>query len=267
MATADLALRAGLRVPMVRPPAALTRRAIADLHAQPDASSELVDRSHHGERLTILGERPGWLWVQGEDHYFGWIARGDTTPEPAVPNGSLVAVVAAEVRARPGGDADGTYLPAGVPVTVGRREREWVGCDAGWVRAADLVEAGLVPRRTPTADDLIATALPFLGTPYLWGGTSGLGIDCSGLVQQVYRLNGVGLDRDADQQALEGRPVDTPAPGDLLFFGAPRVTHVALSLGGDEFIHAPMRGGFVERRSIGPDRTPVAIRRYLADGG
>jgi cell wall-associated NlpC family hydrolase len=85
-------------------------------------------------------------------------------------------------------------------------------------------------------------------------------------VQQVYRLNGVGLDRDADQQALEGRPVDTPIPGDLLFFGTPAVTHVAMSLGGDDFIHAPMRGGAVEERKIGPDRTPVSIRRFLLDG-
>lgn len=84
-------------------------------------------------------------------------------------------------------------------------------------------------------------------------------------MQQVYRLNGVGLDRDADQQALEGRAVDAPVPGDLLFFGSPAVTHVALSLGGDAFIHAPLRGGYVEERSIGPDRIPVSIRRYLPE--
>lgn len=114
-------------------------------------------------------------------------------------------------------------------------------------------------------DDLIATARAFLGTPYLWGGTSGHGIDCSGFVQQVYRLNGVGLDRDADQQALEGRAVDTPIAGDLLFFGSPAVTHVAMSLGGDDFIHAPRRGGFVEEGKIGADRVPVSIRRYLVE--
>ena len=113
--------------------------------------------------------------------------------------------------------------------------------------------------------DLIATARAFLGTPYLWGGTSGHGIDCSGFVQQVYRLNGVGLGRDADQQALEGRAANTPNAGDLLFFGSPTVTHVAMSLGGDDFIHAPMRSGFVEERKIGADRVPVAIRRYLLE--
>lgn len=267
MAAADLAVRARARVPMLRPPAVLTRAAIADLRALPDPSSELVDRSHHGERLTVLGDRGAWLYVQGEDHYFGWIAAADTVADGTAVTGTLVAVLAAEVRPRPGVAPGGAYLPAGARVTVLRREGEWVECAAGWLPAAALVEADRLPHRPPAADDLIATALPFLGTPYLWGGTSGEGIDCSGLVQQVYRLNGVGLDRDADQQALAGRPVDTPAAGDLLFFGEPRVTHVALSLGGDEFIHAPLRGGFVERRRSGPDRTPIAVRRYLPDGG
>ena len=75
-------------------------------------------------------------------------------------------------------------------------------------------------QRYPTPDDIIATAESFIGVPYLWGGTSAHGIDCSGLTQRVYFLNGVGLDRDADQQALGGRPVDVARPGDLFFFGA-----------------------------------------------
>ncbi len=97
------------------------------------------------------------------------------------------------------------------------------------------------------------------------GGTSVAGIDCSGLTQQVYRLNGVGLPRDADQQALAGRRADERRPGDLLFFGSPHVTHVALSLGGDDFIHAPMTGRVVERSRLGPERTLVATRRYLME--
>ncbi len=114
-------------------------------------------------------------------------------------------------------------------------------------------------------DDLLATAESFLGVPYLWGGTSAHGIDCSGLTQQVYRLNGVGLDRDADQQALGGRPVDQARRGDLISFGAERVTHTALATGETTFIHAPEAGLTVQRGELGADRSRLrAIRRYLS---
>jgi cell wall-associated NlpC family hydrolase len=67
---------------------------------------------------------------------------------------------------------------------------------------------------------------------------------------------------------MEGRPVGTsPRPGDLLFFGDERVTHVAIATGEREFLHAPMSGGVVERQTLGPDRTIRAMRRYLADEG
>jgi cell wall-associated NlpC family hydrolase len=92
------------------------------------------------------------------------------------------------------------------------------------------------------------------------------GLDCSGFSQLVYRLNGVALDRDADQQAMEGRPVGTaPRPGDLLYFGDERVTHVAIATAEREFLHAPMAGGVVERQTLGPDRNIRAIRRYLSE--
>lgn len=269
MALADIAAgRTRLRVPMVRPPHAVTRVPVADLRAQPATDSELVDQSHYGERVTVLGERDGWLWVQGEDHYFGWIAREDTTALVERTTEILVAVLRAEVRDDPDVSSPPVALiPVGSTLLRWRHDGDGVETELGWLRQADLVLPEDLPHRAATPEDLIATARCYLGTPYLWGGTSGRGIDCSGFVQQVYRLNGVGLDRDADQQAVEGRAVDTPVAGDLLFFGSPAVTHVAMSLGGDDFIHAPMRGGFVEERKIGPDRTPVAIRRYVLEAG
>ena len=267
MALADIAAgRTRLRVPMVRPPRAVTRVPVADLRARPAAESELVDQSHYGERVTVLGERDGWLWVQGEDHYFGWIARDDTSALVERTTEILVAVLRAEVRDEPDVSSPPVALiPVGSTLLRWRHDGEAVETELGWLRQADCVEPGDLPNRAATPADLIATARAFLGTPYLWGGTGGHGIDCSGLMQQVYRLNGVRLDRDADQQAREGRPVTTPVAGDLLFFGSPTVTHVALSLGAADFIHAPMRGGFVEERTIAADRMPVAIRRFLVD--
>jgi cell wall-associated NlpC family hydrolase len=84
-------------------------------------------------------------------------------------------------------------------------------------------------------------------------------------VQQVYRLNGVALPRDADQQAMLGRRVEKARAGDLMFFGAETVTHVALATSATEFIHAPMKGGVVEHNRLGGDRKLLGIRRYLPD--
>ena len=253
------------RVAMVRPPKAIVVRGVVALRAAPDDASELVDEAQHGEVVTRFGDQGEWTYVQGRDLYFGWIrtaqlgGMGDGT-EPWV-----VGVPLADVRAA-ADPASGVVdqLPAGAALLVYEREGEWwhVRRDE-YVRVEDTVETVVLPHRYPTADDLLATAESFLGVPYRWGGTSARGIDCSGLTQQVYRLNGVGLDRDADQQALGGRPVDVARPGDLFFFGAERVTHTAIATGERTFIHAPESGKTVRRGELGDPLRLRVIRRYL----
>ncbi|WP_301128502.1 C40 family peptidase [Streptomyces cacaoi] len=101
-----------------------------------------------------------------------------------------------------------------------------------------------IPR--PSGDDLVRFAKKFLGLPYLWGGRSGFGVDCSGLTSTVYQAQGIELPRDADAQALHagGRKVakDDLAPGDLLFYahdsGTGAIYHVALYVGDDKMIEA-----------------------------
>jgi len=102
-----------------------------------------------------------------------------------------------------------------------------------------------------TSENVIRTARRFFGVPYLWGGTSAKGFDCSGFTKTVYFLNGVLLPRDASQQVMVGSIIDTGVDmenlntGDLLFFGSKatpeqeaRVTHVAIYLGRKKFIHS-----------------------------
>jgi hypothetical protein len=114
-----------------------------------------------------------------------------------------------------------------------------------------------------TPDSVVATARRFYGIPYLWGGTSAKGLDCSGFTKTVYFLHGIMLPRDANQQVLVGDPVTPDSDmanvraGDLLFFGSraregrkERVTHVGISLGGARFIH---EGGDVRINSLNPD--------------
>ena len=249
---------------MVRPPRAEVSHPIANLRARPDASSELVDQAHAGEALTILAESGGWAYVQGEDGYFGWIQRQLIRNDTQLSSQILVARHNAPIRREPSGSS---AVIGAVDAGVASNEAQggYVRCANGWLALADTVPSDQLPQRAPLPEDIVATAESFLGAPYLWGGTTAHGIDCSGLTQQVYRLNGVGLARDADQQALGGRPVDVARPGDLFFFGAERVTHTAIATGETAFIHAPQAGQSVLRGELGPDRSRLrAIRRYLA---
>src|SRR5690606_24908815 len=129
------------------------------------------------------------------------------------------------------------------------------------------------------------TAFQFMGRPYLWGGTSGKGVDCSGFTKMVYYLNGLELPRDASQQIRSG--VDVPLDdelsslehGDLSFIGykpdgstTNRITHVGIHLGNGRMIHSSQR---VQVESLQPDdpdfsrnrrETLVAAKRMIVDG-
>jgi gamma-D-glutamyl-L-lysine dipeptidyl-peptidase len=252
---------------MVAPPRGVVNRGVTAVRGEPNDSAELVDQAHYGEPMTCLGERNGWTYVQGPDLYFGWIRSTNVALSAERPDQWVVAVPLARARVRPSPDADAfDELPAGTPVGFGWKERHgdwWRIAPDGWLLVEETVERVALPHRYPTPADLLATAEPYLGVPYLWGGTSAHGIDCSGLTQQVYRLNGVGLDRDADQQALGGKPVDVAGPGDLFFFGKDRVTHTAIATGERTFIHAPQSGQRVERGELTEGSPLRAIRRYL----
>jgi len=258
---------------MVWPQTAIVRRDLADVRATPSADAELVDQTHYGEEVTVLGERDGWRYVQGADQYLGWLNLDDLAVFTGYAEKLVVAVLLADVRDTPRIDAPviarlpvGTAMPATKASPEGWREIHLgPGWRTGYVALKDLIDVRDLEHDYPTADDYLKTAESFIGVPYLWGGTTALGLDCSGFVQQVYRLNGVALPRDADQQAVLGRRVEEARAGDLMFFGAETVTHVALATSASEFIHAPMKGGVVEHSRLGGERKLLGIRRYLPD--
>ena len=154
-----------------------------------------------------------------------------------------------------------TQLVLGEPVQVIGTREDWcqVICPwqpssadprgyPGWVPAAHLGDAGTVDSPTPAAQArvtgpaLLAEARRHLGLAYLWGGMSFHGVDCSGLTSRVYAANGIALRRDADIQFTDprARAVERDAlqPGDLLFFGEKRITHVGIYVGGQRFLSA-----------------------------
>lgn len=113
---------------------------------------------------------------------------------------------------------------------------------------------------------MVDSAKKYLGVPYVWGGTSAQGLDCSGLVQKAYGDLGISLPRVAADQAKMGTAIPSLAqarPGDLLAFGSP-VDHIAIYVGNNQMIAAPEPGDKVKIQSV--YATPVSIRRIVPDG-
>jgi len=281
-------------------PWGLVRRAFANLRRTPGNGAELLAQGLFGEPVELLKHEPqdDWCFVRLADGYLGWMAGSglyecDRETAQAY-RASATALVVAELPATfsgwvvaGGNEPEGLRsgrLPFGVPVAVAERHLgmvrvNWEGEPPLWVCESDLIPMSRRPR--PDAAGM-ARALDlmgrFIGVPYLWGGETPLGFDCSGFAQTMMEFMGLRVPRDADLQCFAGRSVEgQPRPGDLLFFGskpseAPEVerwgaiTHVVVSLGGTEFIHSTQVLWGVQRNSLDPS-SPIYspwLREHLA---
>ncbi len=227
---------------------------VVDIRRGPEHSSELLTQAIMGETMVLLEEKGDWRLVMLDDGYHGWVrawssARftGEEILSYQERADAMVGAGVAYVLSAPGeGSLPVTDITAGSRVvtsgTDGNYTRvELPGGREGFIETARLEP---LPGGSPAREGVTRRAGRFLGIPYVWGGTSAKGFDCSGLVKRVFRMEGIETPRDADQQSAAGVAVDesSPAripPGALLFFGeGGRITHVAISTGGGRFIHS-----------------------------
>jgi cell wall-associated NlpC family hydrolase len=212
--------------------------AIVPLRGEPFSGAALLTQALKSERVTIYDRNSeGWAWGQlNSDGYVGWLPdRALSKPSTAAPTHKITAI---RTFAFPG---PSIKLPPvdtlllGTTLAVTREDGAFAVTSEG--RYLPLPHIGRIDHNE---DDFVAVAERFTGTPYLWGGKSSLGIDCSGLVQVALNAAGTGCPRDSDmQQDGLGRTLDAaeskrPQRGDLIFWKG----HVAIVRDVDTLVHA-----------------------------
>lgn len=251
---------------MMAPPAlAVVLTPVENMFSGPTDSADVVSQALLGDNVKVLKRETNaageaWVRIETPDTYPGWVLasslkflRPGDRPYAAAGRVFVVTGLMANVYREPDVTKHKPVLSAPLSAVLevaGDKGERWLEVrlpDDGraWIQKGDGIstQAPWAWPRRPAAD-MVALAKRLLGVPYLWGGTSPLGLDCSGFVQLIYKTNGVPILRDAGIQMDESGLIDVPKgqeqAGDLIFFGRAigRISHVGMMIDGEYFINA-----------------------------
>lgn len=219
----------------------------APVRRKPDHRKEMVNQLLFGERVRVLKSR-GVLWVKVKslhDDYEGWMTTTLLQEVNKKETQGGIPWVAADLLNKITVNDKTMYIPAGASLPFFNNQPDDMPKEDGklgnWLFQ---YTASFIKRdeQRPDAALLEKLVMPWLNAPYLWGGRTPLGVDCSGFTQVIYKMMGIDLPRDAWQQAQEGEPVkkiSEAKAGDLAFFNNKEdIVHVGILLGNDRIIHA-----------------------------
>jgi cell wall-associated NlpC family hydrolase len=269
----SLLLLLTLAAAAARRPEAVVVRTVENMYSAPSADKDVVSQATLGQVVTALERKAGFVKIETPDTYQGWLPAAALLEYPGpralryAAKGEVLEVVSlmahiyrdpSATSARPKARAPmGARLEiAGAPVSERWLRVRLPNGDSGFIQAGDVKRVDAAASRPRGSEaDLVSTARRFLGVPYLWGGMTAQGLDCSGLTSLVYRVNGIEVLRDADMQFADPRlePVEKGdlRPGDLVFFGkkGDEITHVGMFVGAGRFISATVHGAPVVQES------------------
>jgi len=247
---------------------AIATLSVANGREQPDHKAEMGTQILMGQVVRVWKQTQFWSLVQSPDGYLSWVEKGalvrcDRQTTEGWKASPLVIVTACEdcVRESPQPQAQPVSdVVMGDLLKAPFLDGDWLGVElpdgrTGFLRKLSATNyAAWKTTRRATPENIEDTARLFLGRPYLWGGCSPKGLDCSGFAKMVFFLNGIELNRNANEQARQGVEVTMDGEssqlkkGDLLFFGgrgrrgqAEWVTHVAIYLDYKRFIQSSQR--------------------------
>lgn len=240
---------------------------VANIRTTKGDASELTTQALLGTPVKMLKKVGAWYLVQTPDNYIAWINNGEIIikDQTAYNNWlSIPKIMYTETYGKSYSESNANSimvsdLVAGDILAVKGEQNNYYKVEYPDGRKAFVAKNESKPylewlaNLNPTEKSLVKTSKELMGLPYLWGGTSPKGVDCSGFTKTIYFLNGVIIPRDASQQVHEGELIDEEKDysklkvGDLLFFGRitpegkEKVVHVGMWIGNNEFIHSSGR--------------------------
>ncbi|MEZ5082169.1 MAG: C40 family peptidase [Bacteroidales bacterium] len=217
---------------------------IVPMRREASDKSEMVNQLLFGDLVLIEERKDDWLFIRKAfDNYEGWmdIKQIEVLGEQEFYSLNKTKANYISDLANVIEDKTSKFF---IPVVLGSTIRD-ITNDNFKISGKDFQYSGILVsgNQPPTFNTIYETALLFLNAPYLWGGISPFGIDCSGFIQTVYKLVGINLLRDASQQATQGEQIsliEEAKPGDLLFFDNQEgnIVHVGIMLNDKKIIHA-----------------------------
>lgn len=229
-------------------------KAVLNLHEECSEESRFVSQGIYGHVVCLVEEKgDGWALLETEDGYRGYaLVKGLIADNPRWrASRRLVKVSSLAGMVYPIADIEGPALlrlPYGSRVELlrdyGSNSDRWLEVQLADGKRAFMQRGDLEKPRIRSIDEVVELAHQFLGLPYIWGGSSSEGFDCSGFIQMLFKEMGVLLPRDSRPQAALEKvyPIEKPErAGDLLFFGEEEITHVGLYIGDGRFIHSGVR--------------------------